>query len=186
MRLIVGLGNPGKKYKHTRHNVGFMVLDCLVDEGGVWQLRKKVQSEVVETALDEAAVILAKPQTLMNSSGGAVRRALTSYRLSFNSLLIVHDDLDLPFGKFKLQFGTGPKDHNGVLSVEQELGTPEFWRLRVGIDNRVGGDGAEKWSGSGERYVLSDFTPQEEERLQALITERVVPSISEWAATPLE
>ncbi|MBU1071203.1 aminoacyl-tRNA hydrolase, partial [Patescibacteria group bacterium] len=114
MKLIVGLGNIGEKYKNTRHNVGFMVVD---------ELEKHKE--------DLGKVMLVKPATFMNESGRAVAKMVRFYKLDLDNLYVVHDDLDLKLGEYKIQKGVGPKVHNGILSVEKELGDKEFWRVRV-------------------------------------------------------
>jgi len=166
MKLIVGLGNPGKEYQSTRHNVGFMVLDELADQLGViFKLNKKLKSELVKTK-DR---LLVKPQTYMNLSGEAVGAVTHYYEVKVESdLVLVHDDLDLKLGSFKLTFAKGPKEHNGVLSVKKHLGTDRFWRLRVGVDNRPAG-----WSQTGTDYVLSPFTKDELNVLNQVIQKAV-------------
>lgn len=121
MKLVVGLGNPGEKYKDTRHNVGFMVIDKL----------KKYKENLRK-------VVLVKPKTFMNKSGVVVAKLKRFYKISVDDLYVVHDDLDLKLGEYKIQKGVGPKVHNGVSSVEEQLGSKEFWRVRVGVDNRGG------------------------------------------------
>jgi peptidyl-tRNA hydrolase, PTH1 family len=145
MKLVAGLGNPGEKYKNTRHNVGFMFLDKLVGDQD-WEESKKI--------------LLVKPMKFMNKSGEEVAKRKNFYKIDLDDVYVVHDDLDLKLGEFKIQKGVGPKVHNGVSSVENHLGSKEFWRVRVGIDNR---DGDRKIS--GEDYVLGRFRKQEMEIL---------------------
>jgi peptidyl-tRNA hydrolase, PTH1 family len=135
MRLIVGLGNPGERYKNTRHNVGFIVLDKLVQELGFegWELSKKNQSLIIN---NQPLYIYAKPQTFMNESGRAVSKLSTYYKLQPTDLHVIHDDLDIKLGEYKIQYGKGPKVHGGLNSIEEKLGTKEFWRVRIGIENR--------------------------------------------------
>lgn len=147
MKLLVGLGNPGTKYFHTRHNAGYLFLDYLSQKISLGQTVKTL-----------------KPDTYMNQSGQAVAKAMGFFKLSTDDLLVVHDDLDLRLGEFKLQFGKGPKQHNGVESIEQRLGTTQFWRLRLGIDNRE----AQKRT-PGESYVLQNFSEQELKILQSQV-----------------
>lgn len=144
MVAIVGLGNVGSKYKNTRHNVGFMFIDNFPRLQGV---------------------LLFKPDTMMNGSGVFVKKISSYYKLNTDALYIVHDDLDLRLGEFKIQQGKGPKVHNGVNSVEDSLGAEDFWRVRIGIDNR----GPENHK-SGEDYVLEDFTPEEMEIIKPIIS----------------
>lgn len=139
MRLIIGLGNPGEKYKNNRHNVGCVVIDAL------------------EKAGLPSGVVVKKTGVFMNNSGEAVKKLVGFYKVSPDSLYIIHDDLDIPLGQYKIQKGRGPKLHYGVQSVEQALGTPDFWRVRVGVDNRDPSNRVH-----GEEYVLQDFTKEEQ------------------------
>ncbi len=144
MKLIIGLGNPGTKYAKNRHNVGEMFVDWVesarADDAKAWKLLK----------LEE----------FMNDSGKGVRKLRDFYKLTSGDIVIVHDDLDLRFGENKLQFGKGPYGHNGLLSIEDELGTKDFWRLRIGIDNR---DTENRIP--GVEYTLHDFAPEESKTL---------------------
>jgi len=147
MKLFVGLGNPGEKYINTRHNVGYMVVD---------KLRTK----------NLKLINLFKTNTFMNDSGSFVKNLLVSSHLDSSDLCVIHDDLDLPLGAWKIQFAKGPKDNGGINSIEQVLGTEDFWRIRVGVDNR----NPEKRI-SGEEYVLEDFTQEERIILDKVINE---------------
>lgn len=138
MYLIVGLGNPGKQYENTRHNLGFRVLDLLIS-GEKWE--SKYDSKFIK--LDD--IILAKPQTFMNKSGEAVKEILKYYPAA--ELIIVHDDLDLPLGSIRVQREASSAGHNGVQSIIDELGTKDFIRIRLGIEGRE---------------VLEKFSPEEE------------------------
>lgn len=168
MKLIIGLGNPGREYGGTRHNVGFEILNRFM----IYDLRfKNVNFESnrkfeVEFARAED-LILAKPMTFMNNSGRAVKKLVDFYKVSLSDLWIVHDDLDIPLGEYKIQMGVGPKIHNGVVSVEESLGTNDFWRVRIGVDNR---DGSREIR--GEDYVLGKFKEDEK-----LVIERMVGEV---------
>ncbi|MBI2450130.1 MAG: peptidyl-tRNA hydrolase [Candidatus Nealsonbacteria bacterium] len=144
--LIVGLGNPGKKYKNTRHNVGHMVIDELEKEN-----------------LD--GFTLAKTDAFMNESGMAVKKLTKNYKLKTINLVIVHDDIDLPLGEFKIQKGRGAAGHKGVQSVINELKTKDFWRVRIGICPK-GGKPA-----NVEKFVLQNFTKEEQKILTGIISE---------------
>lgn len=157
MKCIVGLGNPGEKYKNNRHNIGQMFIDYLIEKlskkGEPFVEEKKLQ--VVSYKLQD--IVLAKPLTFMNLSGQAVKRLVTSYKLQVTSdLIVVHDDLDIPLGKFKIQKGVGPLLHNGLESIEKAIGTKEFLRIRIGVDNRPLENRID-----GETYVLQNFLPEE-------------------------
>lgn len=169
MTLLVGLGNPGSKYEHNRHNVGFMVVDELVaktqrlklktqNEESKFSYNRKLYSLVLKTQPTpyNLPLILAKPMTFMNSSGVAVEKLITHYRVPSSDLWVIHDDLDLRLGEYKIQFGVGPKLHYGISSIEESLGTKDFWRVRVGVDNRSLNNRT-----PGEEYVLQNFTKEE-------------------------
>jgi PTH1 family peptidyl-tRNA hydrolase len=160
--LIVGLGNPGRDYKDNRHNVGFMLVDRLavrLDARGM-----KLQSKaVVTTATYEGhKLLLAKPQTFMNLSGQSVQGLVRFYKLPLASVLIMHDDLDLPFGTIRLRPGGGPGGQKGMASTIDWLGTQEFPRLRIGIGRPPGRmDAAD--------YVLQDFSREAMKELSAIL-----------------
>ena len=140
-RVIIGLGNSGKKYQQTYHNVGFLFVDYLKRE-------KKAEN-----------FILIKPKTFMNESGKAVLRALQNYQVKPEEILVVHDDADIELGKFKLGFGRGAAGHHGVESIIKELGTKNFWRLRIGIrksDQKAG------------KIVLNKITPADKTVLEEI------------------
>ena len=141
MILIAGLGNPGEKYAHTRHNVGFMFLDYLLSEvspSPPWKFDTYTNAEITKTNSMKLHAILAKPQTFMNRSGESIRSIAKNNSLSPIDILVAHDDLDLELGNFKIQLGVGPKKHNGLSSIQDQLHTPDFWRIRIGVDNRNG------------------------------------------------
>lgn len=133
MQLIIGLGNPGLKYKKTRHNIGFMVLDALQKEHGFpkFKLNKKLKAETSQGSINSQEVLLAKPQTFMNSSGSSV--ALLSHYYKPSELIVIHDDFDLPLGEVKITENSGSAGHHGVESIIQNLKTNSFKRIRVGI-----------------------------------------------------
>jgi len=163
MHLIVGLGNPSLKYQNNRHNVGSMFIDYLINKltnSRVNELKnnKKFNSQFVNALINNKKLILVKPQTFMNLSGQAVKQIIRNLKLKIKNLIVVHDDLDIPLGKFRIDIGRGPKLHNGIASIEQNLKTKEFLRVRVGVDNR-------QLTGpvDGEIYVLQNFRPEEKE-----------------------
>ncbi len=149
MKVIVGLGNVGEKYVRTRHNVGFMAVDVLSAKLG-----------------EKNNFIFLKPATMMNSSGLAVRKLIENYKLKTENLYVIHDDLDLILGEYKIQWARGPKVHKGVNSIEDALGTLDFWRVRIGVDNRDPEDRV-----SGEKYVLEDFSPDERKEVNLVFDE---------------
>lgn len=172
MKLIVGLGNPGEKYKLNRHNVGFMFINYFLEVS-----KQKLNSSLLGSApvefkndkylFSEVAklpdLFLVKPQTYMNKSGDAVKKTVLHYKLNVSqSLIVVHDDLDIPFGKFKIQL-QGPKMHNGITDIQNKLRTMDFLRVRIGVDNRPPENRI-----NGEEFVLQNFSPEEQAQLPEL------------------
>jgi PTH1 family peptidyl-tRNA hydrolase len=171
MHLIVGLGNPGEKYEKTPHNSGFLFLDklrlLLKDSGelqvGEWSIDKMFESEFCKIEKSgELFTVFQRPQTFMNRSGAAVRAAINRLHLEdyTSQLILVHDDLDLKLGTFKIQKGKSPKAHNGVNDVENSLGGKDFLRVRIGVDGR------NDRTVPGDRYVLIPFNDAELELLE--------------------
>jgi len=183
MKIIIGLGNPDEKYKNTRHNSGFMVINFLAEQKGLtWQFNKKFNAEIIKT--DD--LILVKPQTYMNNSGQAVRAVLDYYKLLpkkfglltkkeadlSDELIIIHDDIDFELGIFKTQKNRSAGGHNGIKSIINHLKTQNFTRIRIGIANK----GAEHPAGCSapnkiptEKFVLANFSTEEKTKLQKLI-----------------
>lgn len=139
MKLIVGLGNPGKQYEKTRHNAGFMALDSLwkklkeSNEAADWCLSKKFNAKISEARIGENKIILAKPMTFMNDSGQAAQIIMRYYQIETKDLIVAHDDKDLPLGVVKTQTDRGHAGHNGVSSIMDCIGTQYFSRVRIGI-----------------------------------------------------
>jgi PTH1 family peptidyl-tRNA hydrolase len=160
--LVAGLGNPGREHERNRHNVGWMVADELARRhDGSW--KSKFNGKLADVRIDGHKVALLKPETYMNESGRAVRAAMQFFKLEPGSVLVVHDDGDLPLGRLQARLGGGLAGHNGLRSIAAHLGTPEFLRLRVGVGRPERGDRR-----SLADYLLSDFEPHEDaERLVA-------------------
>ena len=140
MKLVVGLGNPGKRYEKTRHNVGFMILDGLrnrlVEEGceiNEWELSKKFNAELSGCQIKDEKIILAKPMTFMNASGQTVQLIAHYYKIPVRDIIVIHDDKDLNLGVVKVQSDRGHAGHNGVRSIVDHIGSQKFNRVRVGI-----------------------------------------------------
>lgn len=131
MFLLVGLGNPGTKYSGNRHNVGFMALDMLAPRAS-W--RSKFHSQITTETIDDHDCILLKPETYMNESGRALQAAMTFYKLKPEQIVVIHDDLDLPFAKLRIKQGGGHGGHNGLRSIDAAIGK-NYWRVRFGIDH---------------------------------------------------
>ena len=161
MQIIVGLGNPGKKYKQNRHNVGFQVLDAICEYHSVGPWRKKFQSLVSEGHLNSKKVILIKPETFMNNSGMAIIEVMNFFKLDVTKLTVIHDELDLKVGKIKLKNGGGSAGHNGLKSIDQHVGQ-NYLRLRIGIDRPQNTQLIAK-------YVLSDFPNKDKNQINAVI-----------------
>ena len=137
--LVAGLGNPGREYARTRHNVGFMVCDELARRHGA-TFRSKFSGELAEHRIDRARVALLKPQTFMNDSGRSVAPAVRFFKTDPTQLLVVHDEVDLEPGRLQARLGGGLAGHNGLRSIAKHLGTPDFLRLRVGVGRPERGD----------------------------------------------
>lgn len=151
MKLLIGLGNPGRKYLNNRHNVGHMLIDKLA-------CRKIPQNIVVK-----------KTGVLMNVSGIFVKKLIDQYQLNLPNLWVIHDDLDIALGAYKIQKGKGPRDHKGLLSIYKYLGTKDFWHVRVGVENRKKDNNI-----SGEEYVLQDFTKSEKQIIDKVLDKIII------------
>lgn len=167
--LIVGLGNPGKEYAQNRHNIGFMVLNQLANQNNQTFSRLEHQAFVLKIKVADANLILAKPQTYMNLSGQSVAPLLRYYKIPLTHLLVVYDDIDLPFGTIRLRPNGSSGGHKGIQSIIERLGTQEFPRLRIGIGRPTGRKEA-------ANYVLEDFSPNEKEQLPFII-DRAIQAI---------
>lgn len=159
--LIVGLGNPGEKYAHTRHNAGFEVISRLEEHYGV-KLRRRLllQGMTAEVTDGETKIVLCEPQTFMNRSGECVRRLLARFKVPQEQMLVIYDDIDLPPGKVRVRRNGGPGTHNGMRSIESCLGKTEFPRIRVGTGDRPKGQDLAAW-------VLGHPGPEERKLLEA-------------------
>jgi peptidyl-tRNA hydrolase, PTH1 family len=160
LRLVVGLGNPGAKYERTRHNVGFMVTEALVRRHGGSFKGSKQRAEIARIKVKDIPVLVAQPITYMNDSGHAVRRLVDYYRVPVSRLLLVCDDIDLPFATLRLRPSGSSGGHGGLKSIVRELGTEDFVRLRVGVGRPAR---------SAVPHVLGEFGPEEMKMLPALV-----------------
>lgn len=173
--LIVGLGNPGPKYTKTRHNAGFMLVDYFRENEtdlnfSEWEFNKKLNSESCSGKFEGKKIIILKPQTFMNLSGEAVAAAMKYYKIPIrgetsNNLIVVHDEIDLPLGTFRVSQNASSAGHQGVQNIIDQLGTKDFSRLRIGVDDRK-----EKKIAT-EKYVLGKFTKDEFKLLLKIIEE---------------
>lgn len=175
MKLIVGLGNPGKEFEGTRHSVGFSIVNYLGKKyRGTFELDKNLESEVAEIKMNSKKVVLAKPQTFMNNSGRAVRKLSGKYKSKPEDIIVIHDDLDIPFGKVKLSFERGTAGHKGAESIVKVLRTNKFYRIRIGTSNgqlakiRKIKD-KKKRLNEMNKFVIGFFEPREKSKLNELI-----------------
>lgn len=172
MKLLVGLGNPGSRYANTRHNIGFMVLDKIAAEAGITISKKQNQSHLGQGIWLGQKVLLAKPQTYMNNSGEAVLELINYYQDGLTDLIVIHDDLDLDFGRIRFKQGGGTGGHNGLKSITRLLNSSDYDRLKVGI-------GRNPDFMKVESYVLSEFSTEEKKLLPVILT-WAVQGIDTW------
>ena len=173
MKLIVGLGNPGRGYANNRHNMGFMCLTHFARTQGIRFDKKQGQARIGSGEAAGSQVVVAKPQTYMNLSGQSVSRLVKRFNIDLSDLLVIHDDLDLPLGKIRIRQGGSSGGHKGIGSIINELGSQDFLRLRVGIGRPLTST-SEISEDDTIAYVLSDLTPEEKQVIQ-----QVVPRVGE-------
>ncbi|QWF81968.1 aminoacyl-tRNA hydrolase [Amycolatopsis sp. CA-230715] len=175
--LLAGLGNPGPRYAGNRHNIGFLVLDELAARVGGKFKAHKSGAEVLEGRLANRRVVLTKPRSFMNLSGGPVSGTAKFFKIAPDGIVVVHDELDLPFGALKLKLGGGDNGHNGLRSITKSLGTKDYYRVRFGVDRPPGRmDPAD--------YVLKDFSTVERKEL-ALEIDRCADAVEALIGTGL-
>lgn len=182
-QIIIGLGNPGEKYSKTRHNAGFIILDEIQKMIGSSDFKSEnkfnveISEKVQETGNHSGfikklfnknsnrRIILVKPQSFMNRSGEVIRKFIDFYKVSPEEITVIHDDLDLPMGTFKISENSGAGGHNGVQSIIDMLGTKEFRRIRIGVEKE---EGRESRQTSGEKFVLQNLSDSEESKIREL------------------
>lgn len=172
MKLVVGLGNPGREYEDTRHNLGFKTVEALVaDQGAQWQLKKRWKADVAEFSLGDEKILVIKPQTFMNRSGEAVQAARGFFKkVSVDNIIVVYDDADLGFGDIRIKQGGSSAGHRGIDSITNQLGNGNYHRVRVGIGRPEHKDlPLDKW-------VLQKFSEREAKEL---------PELTQKAATTI-
>ncbi len=171
MKLIIGLGNPGNKYDQTRHNIGFAFLDYLKQSRNFpeFELNKKFNAEISKATMEEKEAILVKPQTFMNLSGESVSAILAFYKLSPADIIVIHDDLDIATGKYKIATDSSSAGHNGVENIIEKLGTQKFNRIRIGIGKTI--DGTLSCMLGAHDYVLQKFPEEEDKIIKELFPE---------------
>ena len=167
--IISGLGNPGKEYAKPRHNAGFLFTDYIRsinrDNFPDWEFNKKINGDISAGKVDGKKIILFKPQTFMNLSGTAVSAAKKYYKVKLEDIIVVHDEIDLPLGSFRFSVGSSAAGHKGAENIIDALGTKNFLRLRIGVDNR----GDKKIP--TEKYVLGKFLPAEMKIISKVLLE---------------
>jgi len=176
--VIVGLGNPGAQYERTRHNAGFLLVGELAAAHAIKLRQERHGARVGEGGIAQRRCLLALPQTYMNRSGDSVRRMLSFAGLEPGTLVVVHDDMDLPLGRLRLRRGGGAGGHRGIASILEHLGSPEFIRLRIGVGRPPEGVPA-------EGYVLQEFAASERESLRETM-DRGISAIEIFLALDLE
>ena len=169
MIIIVGLGNPGKKFEKTRHNLGFLIIENLklkIKNFSDWKYEKKFKAEISRGRIGNKKIILAKPKTFMNESGKSVKLLTRSYTLEPKNLIVIHDDIDLPLGKIKISIGRGSAGHKGVQSIIDELGTKNFVRFRIGIRPK---NNKQRTINNVKEFVLLKFNKREKKILKEVV-----------------
>ena len=179
MKLIVGLGNPGEKYENTRHNLGFMALDEIMrkfepHEKTFWENDKDMKAEIKQVKLRDSSILLMKPKTYMNLSGLSVAKVLNYYKIDPQNMIVIYDDLDLPFGRIRVRFGGAAGGHHGVESIIEHLGTDKFLRVRLGIGtNEKNQKPRERNQEHVERYVLGKIASNERGKVKTILKETI-------------
>lgn len=175
MKLIVGLGNPGKEYVNTRHNIGFMVIDKLLNTYGITSMKEKFGGLYVETNINAEKILFLKPQEYINLSGNVIKRYMDYYKINIDDILVINDDLDLNVGNFKLKSSGSSGGHNGLKNIELNLGTKEYKRLKIGISNNKNIDTKD--------YVLGKITKDDLDLINSVI-DYTPTIISDYLAMP--
>ncbi|OQX01017.1 aminoacyl-tRNA hydrolase [Candidatus Parcubacteria bacterium A4] len=169
MILIVGLGNPGEKFKNTRHNIGFRAIDGIAVnfQFPIFNAQAIFNAQVSKGKINEQDIILAKPQTFMNLSGKTIKKIIENYKLEIKNLVVIHDDIDLPLGKMKIVKNRGTGGHKGVESITMELKTKDFIRIRLGVISEKGKPE------NIEKFVLQNFPKKEEKIIEEMIKKTI-------------
>ena len=178
MKLVVGLGNPGRKYRDTRHNVGFTVLGELARRGGAGTIKAKFSGQFVEIGIAGEKVVLLSPLTFMNRSGTSVQAAKAFYKIEDADLLVVCDDLNLPLGKLRLRCGGSAGGQKGLRDIAQQTGSENFPRLRIGV-----GSPPENWNWAD--FVLSKFSKAEIPEIENAVA-RAADAVAVWVSDGIE
>lgn len=179
MYFIVGLGNPGNRYRFTRHNIGFLIIEKLAEKFAIDFSQKSFNALWGKGKIHSTDILLVMPQTYMNLSGTAVQRLVAFFKVGISNLIVIHDDLDLPFGKIRLKTGGGNAGHKGLASLTEKLGSSDFVRVRIGI-------GRPSDKSSIEGYVLEPFKSNEELSILPEIIEEASEATTEIVFSGIE
>jgi PTH1 family peptidyl-tRNA hydrolase len=183
MKLIVGLGNPGPKYQMTRHNIGFLFIDALVEVyDGQRRFKNEFKAETQKVQIAGQPVLVCKPQTFMNNSGEAVQPLMGFYGIEPRDLIVVHDEVDVPFGELRFQIKRGHGGHNGIRNIHQLLGTDDYARLRLGVGRPpvfVNDEGVRRAQQEVHEWVLSPFSKAEQARMHEVL-ELAMDGLEVW------
>ena len=187
--IVVGLGNPGERYAATRHNIGAMVLDHLVSAAGDrWKSQRKTRCDVAETRWAGRQVILARPHSYMNESGGPVSALAGFYGVPAEGIVVLHDELDLPFGALRIKAGGGDNGHNGLKSIRRSIGSGDTVRVRIGVGRPPGrqdpADFVLRPFSSTERAELSELIGRAADATECAVTEGVTVAQNRFNASP--
>lgn len=163
MKLVVGLGNPGKNYEQTRHNVGFRVIDSIADFYNIKKYKQKKEDLYFELETETEKFIFLKPQSYMNLSGIVVKNFINFFKIDIEEIIIISDDIDLPIGKIRLKAQGSSGGHNGLKNIEEAIGSSKYKRIKIGTNN-------EKMF-SAEKYVLEKFSKEENKKIENSIEE---------------
>jgi len=166
MKLIIGLGNPGPEYTHTRHNIGFALIDALQQKYALphFSYNKKFNADLAEGFTDNQKIILVKPQTFMNHSGYSVRTLIDFYKIDAESIIVIADDLDIEIGHYKISKDTRAAGHNGVQNIIDMIGTQNFTRIRIGVEKS--GGRCKRGDIAGDKFVLQKFDNDELQQIK--------------------
>lgn len=179
MKIIVGLGNPGEKYRYTRHNAGFLAVDYFLSGKEAISCQSKFSGQICEMHFHATKTFFVKPQNFMNNSGEMVRELCNFYKVNIaEDLLVIHDEIDLKFGYYKLAHDSSHAGHNGVKSIINELGTQNFSRIRVGIESRQS-----RLESPTDQYVLQNFSKEELQILKSDLFPKIETEIQNFIGT---
>lgn len=177
MKLVVGLGNPGKQYEKTRHNIGFMAVDKLAEDLQITIDKSKFNGLYNEAVIENEKIIILKPQSYINLSGEVISSFVNYYKIDINDILIIVDDMDLEAGLYKLKYKGGSAGHNGLKNIEQHLKTQEYKRMKIGISHNNLPDSKD--------YVLGKITPDQMEKIMPIL-EKVPSIINDFVKLPFD